>query len=103
MDPNVLREKLQSELARVAWAPLAAHNERGHLWLVGELALVDVALAVALDAQAEVASWIQGGAMRRPTEAEIEAWEADPKAQHFEFLIVQPFVLAAERQGPEPV
>ncbi len=34
MDTTVLREKLSQEVARVAWAPLASHNERDHLWLV---------------------------------------------------------------------
>ena len=103
MDASVLREKLSKEVARVAWAPLASHNERDHLWLLQGLELVDVGVAVASDASAVVGAWIQNGQLRRPSQAEIQSWESDPKAQHFEFLIVQPFVLAIECEGPEPV
>ncbi len=103
MDTTDLREKLSSEVTRVSWAPLASHNERGHFWLLQGVGLVDVGVAVAVDANAEVAAWIQSGQLRRPTEAEIQSWEAQPRAQHFEFLIVQPFVLAIEHAGPEPV
>ena len=41
--------------------------------------------------------------MRKPVNVEVDAWEAAPKSQHFEFLILQPFVIAKEKDGPEPV
>jgi hypothetical protein len=102
MDEQSLRKKLTSEVERVSWRPLLPHQERGHLWLLAEgLDLVDVGLAVALDRVQEVSEWIQTGRLRRPEPDEVKAWDLDPVAQHFEFLIVQPFVLAIERPGRE--
>ena len=101
MDETALREKLTSEVDRVSWRPLVPHHQRGHLWLLEGLGLVTVGMAVARDRLGEVSGWIQGGQLRRPTDEEVVAWEDDPVAQHFDFLIVQPFVLAIEHRGPE--
>ena len=102
MDEQSLRQKLLTEVERVSWRPLHPHHERGHLWLLSEgLDLVDVGLAVALDRVHEVSEWIQAGKLRRPEPEEVIAWDLEPVAQHFEFLIVQPFVLAIEHPGRE--
>ena len=102
MDDTILCEKLAGEVDRVSWRPLIPHQQRGHLWLLQEgMNLVRVGLAVAQDRVDEISQWIQSGQLRRPSEEEVQAWDSDPVAQHFEFLIVQPFVLALERQGSE--
>ena len=102
MDEQSLRQKLATEVDRVSWRPLAPHHERGHLWLLSDgLDLVEVGMSVALDRVQEVSGWIQSGAIRRPEAQEVKAWDEDPVAQHFEFLIVQPFVLAIKRSGAE--
>ena len=101
MDESVLRDKLKGEMGRVSWTRLAPHHQRGHLWFLEELDLVSVGLAVAMDQLDTVSAWTQSGRLRRPTNEEVSAWADDPTAQHFEFLIVQPFVLAIEHQGPE--
>ena len=100
MDESVLREKLQREVGRVSWRPLVPQHQRGHLWLLEGLDMVTVGLAVAMDQLDTVSGWIQSGRLRRPTSGEVVAWEDDPTAQHFEFLLVQPFVLAIEHKGP---
>ena len=100
MEDQVLRDKLTGELTQVPWAPLAPHNARGHLWLVQDLNLVEVAMAVATNRLQVVSEWIQTGQMRRPTAPEISHWETTPGEQQFDFLIVQPFVLAMEIAGP---
>ena len=101
MDESVLREKLQGEVGRVSWRSLVPHQQRGHLWLLEDLDLVSVGLAVAMDQLETVSGWTQRGRLRRPTSGEVAAWEDDPTAQHFEFLIVQPFVLVIEHKGTE--
>ena len=102
MEQSALRKKLASEVDRVSWRPLSPHYERGVLWLLSpDLDLVEVGLAVAEDRVADVSVWIQTGKLRRPTEGEVQAWFDDPIAQHFAFLIVQPFVLVVEYKGPE--
>ena len=104
MDRKRLRQKLLMEIERVSWRPLVPHHDKGHLWLLaGDLELIEVALAVANDELAHVSGWIQSGQLRRPEAQEVDAWTADPIAQHFEFVIVQPFVFAIEHKGPEVV
>ena len=102
MEQSTLRKKLMSEVDRVSWRPLAPHHERGVLWLLAmDLDLVEVGMAVAEDRVSDVSAWIQTGQLRRPTDGEVQAWFDDPVAQHFAFLIVQPFVLAVEFKGSE--
>ena len=102
MDQTNLEQKLRSEINRVSWLPLAPHHARGALWLLTDDSdLVEVALAVANDDTSLVAGWIQSGRLRRAESDEVTAWTADPVAQYFEFLIVQPFVFAIEYTGPE--
>ena len=100
MDEDGLRTKLSGEVERVSWHPLLPHHERGHLWLLDAgLDLVQVGLKVALDELSVVSGWIQEGRIRRPVDSEVHAWTEEPLAQHFEFVIVQPFVFAIERRG----
>jgi hypothetical protein len=89
-----LRERLASELLPSEWKMLAMHHRRDALFIVrGAVPLLEVALAVAEDRTADVAAWIEAGAIERPTPAEVEAWEREEGAQ-FVGVIVQPFVLA---------
>jgi hypothetical protein len=95
METPGTREKLNSERAVTDWRSLGPHHEREALFLVtGEVDLVDAAVAIAEDDSAAIAAWLAQGALARPTDDEIAAWSDAPDAR-FEFLIVQPFVVAA--------
>ena len=99
-----LAAKLRTEVAKVAWAPLVKHHEREALWLINEsVSIVAVGVALAENDTKSITEWLQSGLMRKPVNVEVDAWEAAPKSQHFEFLILQPFVIAKEIDGPVPV
>ena len=86
-----LRTRLREELAQVGWRDLRQHAGRGALFLVRESpGVVEAALAVATDDRARVERWLLAGALARPSEAQLAAWEQQPD-QPFECLIVQPF------------
>ena len=102
MTDQTLRDRLKEGIDRVSIKPLIPHYERQALWLVSaEIELLDVGVAVANDDSERVASWIRAEKLRQPSEQEIESWLKDVLAQHFEFLIVQPFVLTKVHSGGE--
>lgn len=81
------------EVARVGWRDLRPHAARGALFLVSQLDLVEAATAVAEDDTTAVQKWLSEGKLARPTADQHQAWEAEPD-RPFDYLIVQPFVLA---------
>ena len=92
VDPerDALYEKLSAELSVVSWSALAPHAERDSLfWVDRSLSLVDVAVSVALDDARSVGAWHEAGLLLRAAPTPPQDFVA------FEFLIVQPFVLAA--------
>lgn len=96
-----LRDKLVSEVMDAEWKMLAMHYRRAALFLVGNaLQLIDVAVALAQDEQALVKSWIEEGALGRPTEEQVQQWQSETGA-HFRSVIVQPFVLAQRLDGSD--
>jgi hypothetical protein len=102
MNKQALREKLGEEIDRVSIKPLLPHFERQALWLLDDqISLVDAGLAVISDDSEQVGAWIKSERLRKPREEEINSWTDDILAQHFEFLIVQPYVLAIVHQGGE--
>ena len=91
-----LRDKLQAEVAVVGYRDLRQHAGRGALFLVrGTLPLVEAAIAIAQDDQESVKAWLSLQQLLRPTEGELERWELELD-KRFEYVIVQPFVLARE-------
>jgi hypothetical protein len=95
-EPQVdLLSKLKAEILPADYQAMRAHVSRQALYLVAAaLALPDVAHAVALDRTTVIAYWLQQALLRKPTEAEVADWEAAPNEERFEFVIVQPYVLA---------
>ncbi len=89
-----VRDKLATERALADWRSLAPHHARGALFLVhNELDPLDAAEAVARDDTARVAEWLASGRLRKPSDDEAKAW-GEAQGTAFEFLIVQPFVVA---------
>ena len=97
-DPETAAEALREELAPqqlpAEWKMLAMHYRRDALFVVGgELALLDVAVAVASDDAGALEGWLARELIARPSPEQVERWGAEEGAQ-FVCVIVQPFVLA---------
>lgn len=89
-----LRQKLLDEVAAVDAAALVPHHRRGALLMLAiEVDLVETALAIATDDTATVEALIREGAIARPTLAQLADWCVDTSLR-FQFLILQPYVLA---------
>lgn len=90
---NELRHKLQEEIDTVDWRALRPHLTKDHVILADPgLDLVEVGWSVASDHVAEVAGWIEGGRLRKPSAAELAEWERTLE-KPFRVLIVAPYVL----------
>jgi hypothetical protein len=96
------RTKLRAQIQHVDWPALAPHAKRGALVLVDTaLDLLDVAVAVAEDDATRVREWLEAACLSRcdPTNEGAEL-----KTARFQFVIVQPYVLAQtipdETAGP---
>jgi hypothetical protein len=96
-DPTeILRAKLNTETAKVAWAELQRHHARGVvIYVAGEIDLIDVAVAMAQDAGADVGQWMQGGQVGKITDEQAKDWlTRDPDLWS---VVVAPWVLVQER------
>lgn len=93
--PMDVRAKLQDEVLACRWADLAKHHERGGLLLVRpDLDLLEVGVALATDRADRVEVWLAVGRLGRPSEEVVSELAArDPR---FQFVIVQPWVVAQE-------
>ena len=91
-DPHAeLRAKITSEILPCDWAALRPHHTRDALFLVSpDLDLVEAAVAVATNRADRVEVWLTVGRLGRPATALVPELEAG----RFQFVIVQPFVLA---------
>ena len=99
---DALREKLRSEIDRVSIKPLIPHFERDALFLVDDsLEILDVGIALATDQVEQCSKWLTDNQLVRPTKEQMSSWTENVLVQHFEFLVVQPFVLAKVHEGGE--
>lgn len=95
MIPN--KEELALSVDEAHWSWLRAHLERGGLILVDNAVdLVEAAVKVANDDTGPIEEWISKGKIGKPTESQIQAWDADEKKK-FSMLIISPYVLIQER------
>lgn len=93
--------QLLGETARISWSELEPLFARGVLLRVaGELDLVSVAEAVALDQKQQVTAWLTSGMLERLQAAEAADYVArDPELWA---VVVSPWVLVQERHGGGP-
>jgi hypothetical protein len=88
-----LKEKLQEDVADIAWHDLQAHAKRDAIIVINnELELSTVAAAIAEDDTTSVQGWIGEEAIAKPTAQQLTDWNQTPEKQ-FVALIVQPFVV----------
>lgn len=98
---ETLRAKLAAELDRVPWSEVRSHALADRLFLVeAGLDLLDAAVAIALDRSAEVAGWIEDGAIQRPSREDAQRLDGTPERE-LHCVIVQPFVLAQHPDSSE--
>ena len=89
------REKLASEVLACRWPDLRPHHERGGLLLVRQdLDLLDAATALADNRADRVEVWLTIGRLVRCDAS--AATELAERAPRFQFVIVQPWVVAQE-------
>lgn len=89
-----VRDKLRREVMASYWEDLAPHHARGGLLLLAPAHdLLDVAEALARDDTQRVGEWLARGVLWRSRAADVERAEADD-ALRFQFVVVQPWVLA---------
>ncbi|MBT6178420.1 MAG: DUF2288 family protein [Deltaproteobacteria bacterium] len=92
---STIEEKLRSEVQQTHWDALAIHAERGRLIMVTpQIDLLEAALAVAQDRTKDVETYLSAGLIHKLTEAQIAVLDAEDNPK-FNFVIVQPFVLAS--------
>lgn len=91
---SALREKLRGAVMATGWDALAGHHQRQALFVVHPAQdLLAVAIAVAEDRADEIGGWLAAGVIGRPRDEDVSEWEGSPTTR-FQFVIVQPFVLA---------
>ncbi|RJG14074.1 DUF2288 domain-containing protein [Pseudomonas cavernicola] len=98
--PSTLYAKLLGETAPISWQELQPFFARGALlWVSATMDLVEVALAVAQNDQAQVAAWLAAEQVSKVEERRAEDLLArDPKLWA---VVVAPWVLIQERaEGP---
>lgn len=88
-----LREKFLSEIESADWSMLEQHNQRGAIFIVKNLDLVDVAIALAKDDTVSVKIWLENGNLAKPTQDLINHWSNNKNQELADFLIVQPYVI----------
>jgi hypothetical protein len=89
-------ESFKRDLAEANWRELQIHLRRDAIIVVSStLDLVETAVAVAADDKILIESWIASGQLVKPTENQLESWEAE-QDKLFKMLIVQPFILIQE-------
>lgn len=91
-----LRKKLEDELVTTEWSSLEAHHIRQGLVMIDQsLNIVDVAIAFAKDESELVKAWMDQKKLFKPEDHQIKEYK-NSSGRRFQFLIVQPFVIAQE-------
>ncbi len=91
-DPELLRGKLNSETARIAWRDLQRHFAAGSvIGVAPELNLLDVGEAIARDDKARVEAWMNDGRVGPVSDAQAAEWYEVNAAMWS--VVVRPWVL----------
>lgn len=78
------------------FSDLRPHLERNAVFIVtGNLSIVECALAIAMDDVALVEPWIARGALRRPSQRELDQWRSALE-KRWRAVVVQPYVLVQD-------
>ena len=70
-----LRDKINSETARLPWAELERHFAQGSVIFVSpDLDLIDVAVRISHDDKDSIARWMADGKIGKVTDEQAQAW-----------------------------
>lgn len=95
---EILRAKLNAETGRITWTELQRHFARGAVIAVTPgLDLVEVALSVARDDKAAIASWLAAGRIKRACSDDALDWH--DRDARFWAIVTAPWVLVQEIAG----
>ena len=94
MGDEDVRDKLRKDIAAVAADALLPHHRRGALLILATgVDILDAAEAIATDDATTVAAMISDGTLSKPSLGQLADWCVDVE-QRFQFVIVQPYVVA---------
>ncbi len=94
-------EKLGEQIEKAHWKLLEEHHTRGALINVDQaLDLVRVGVDVAEDNVESIRQLMTSGQVGRPTDEQVANWNDDEEL-HFNFIILQPYVLCQKIKEEE--
>lgn len=94
-NPDLLRQKLALETARIGWRELEVHHARGVVVQVDQqLDLVAVAMALIQDNRPQFETWLQTGLLRPVADPDAHAWHHQERRVWA--LVVAPWVLVQQ-------
>lgn len=90
---EAIRVRLEESAGDVYVSDIAAHLERDAVFIVATgVSLIACGVAVATDDVEQVGAWLAGGALRKPSQAERDAWPRE-EGLTLRAIVVKPFVL----------
>ena len=92
---EILKAKLNSETAKIAWSELQRYFARGVVVCVGEqIDLIDVAMQFSKDNKQTVTTWLKQGVVFKPSDKDAKHWLENNTV--FWAVVVAPWVLIQE-------
>jgi hypothetical protein len=92
-----LREKLKKDIMTAQWEDLKVHIERQAVFLVRNVPLMDIGLAMTENNLSQLETWLSSGVLSRPKDNEMVLLSemAPPR-----ILIIQPYILVEIEDEP---
>lgn len=91
------REELKQQVMMCGWPELVTHFARGALLVLSPgLDLLEVAEVVAGDDSSAVDGLLDSGGLSKLSDAQAKDYQERADSVRFQFLILQPYVLAQE-------
>ena len=98
-NPIELAKKLKSDIDVTDWNELMPHESRSALVMVdASLDLAEVGAKIALDDVESIKEWMDKKLIERPSDELKNQFKENPHSKQFQFLIIQPYVLAQRKQ-----
>lgn len=97
-DPQLIRQKLNHDTAKIAWRALHEHQQQKSVITVSvDLDLIDVACEFTLDNYEKVKTWLEQAKIEKVSDDQAEAWLAVDR--ELWAVVVAPWILVQE---PKP-
>lgn len=97
-DPQIIRQKLNHDTAKIAWSALHEHQQQQSVITVSvDLDLIDVACEFTLDNHEQVKTWLEQAKIEKVSDDQAQAWLAVER--ELWAVVVAPWILVQE---PKP-